>query len=275
MLEFICGLLSICVTERVGPLPSMHAVAYSRTPRSFRVRIINEKKNKNSLPWGGHFSAKNFQTDDAKNRLRSIKSTLRKAVSSLPKIHTSHLDNLEVYNKDHVSRGMANSHKMLINVGTIETSQELAAIFVHEMGHVVDLGYLKGSKRTGKSNFLDGEIPIYNDDRSLGFYKISWENTTKRKTNSMSSDFVSGYSMSDPFEDFAEHYIFYRLHGEKFRNMMQKSDKLKQKYVFLQYNIFEGKEFQKRKPLVLALDTSIWDTTLLDYDMRKDLILGN
>ncbi len=276
MLEFICGLFSLtCLSEKFDTAYSpVHTVAQPYVKRNLKVRIINDNKGKSSIYWGGHFSAKNFKTEDEKNKLKTIKSTLRKAVSALPIKQTSYLSDLIVSNQSHVSRGMANSHKMLINVGTIETNEELAAIFIHEMGHVVDLGQFKGHKWSDVSGFMDGDTPIYNDDPSLMFYQISWLNEKQKKIGVSRYDFVSGYSQTDPFEDFAEHYIFYRLHGEKFRNMMQRSDKLRQKYVFLKNNVFAGKEFQKQKPFVMPAKKDIWDTTLLTYDLRKDLILG-
>ena len=53
-------------------------------------------------------------------------------------------------------------------------------IFVHELGHVVDLGLLKGKNRQA-SEFRDGSTPIYSDDQSLNFYRILFLTLRKQR----------------------------------------------------------------------------------------------
>lgn len=274
MFEFILGLFSVFSTTDDA---DMHSVARKSNKQNIIVNIRNKKNylKKDKIPWSGHFAANNFRTKTSKQELKKIKNTLRETISALPKKHTKILDHLEVKNKEHVSRGMANSHKMILNIGTIETQEELAAIFLHEMGHVVDLGYFKGSKESGESEFYDGKKPIYKDDRSLAFYRLSWKNASTRKKGSLRSDFVSGYALSDPFEDFAEHYIFYRLHGEKFRVLAKKSKILQKKYNFLRYNVFDMEEYQTKKVATSEFNSDIWDTTLVKYVIEKNLISRN
>jgi len=265
MFEFILGLFSFFITDTDV---KMHEASRKNPTKKFVVNI-NEKESKTTIPWNGHFAANNFRTKSSQKELKKIKDILRKTISNLPKKHTEILDRLEVKNQEHVSRGMANGHKMILNVGTIESEEELAAIFLHEMGHVVDLGYFKGNYKTGKSEFYDGKKPIYKDDRSLAFYRLSWKNALARKKHSKRSDFVSGYGMSDPFEDFSEHYIFYRLHGEKFRSLAKKSKTLQKKYNFMRYNVFAMEEYQTEKVINNGFGGDIWDTTLVSYEIKE------
>lgn len=219
-------------------------------------------KIQKSFGWKLHFSARNFYTESDRKILENSKKTIQKAYVSLPVAHRKSLQKLEIRNQDHVSRGMANEKKLIINTGRIQSDAELKSVFIHEMGHVYDLGGLKGDKEYGKSEFADGKKPIYNNDPSLNFYRISWTSAEQKKPLARTKDFVSGYAKTDVFEDFAESYIFYRLHGEKFRAQAQKSEALTQKYNFLKTQVFNNQEFQIQKPEI-APKKDIWDTTLL------------
>lgn len=274
MSEFILGLLLTLSTSSTEDLAGYHSAATS-SAKAFVSKSVQSLSSPVNSSWSGHFAANNFRSTVSKKELEEIKKTLRRAVSSLPKSHTENLDSLEVRNQAHESRGMANSHKMILHTGTIDTQEELAAIFIHEMGHVVDLGEFKGTVGSEESAFYDGQVPVYKDDLSLGFYKLSWKNSKNKKIGSSRKDFVSGYALSDPFEDFAEHYAFYRLHGEKFRLLAKNSPVLQKKYDFLKYQVFNGKSYQNQKVATQGFGNDIWDTTLLSYEMRKDLLSKN
>lgn len=238
----------------------------SASKQEFKLKIVKPFPRINiNLPWEGHLSAQNFKSPTEKIELKKVQRSLGKTILALPKNHTEALKTLEIRNKSHVSRGMANSKKMILNIGTIDNRKELSAVFIHEMGHVVDFGFLKGKARSGRSFFRDGKKVIYNDDLSLKFYKFSWQSEFKKQSTVHRNDFVSGYAMTDCFEDFAESYVFYRLHGEKFRALMNDSIVLKQKYEFLKQYVFESKEYQVEQAVDFLAQNLIWDVTLLDY----------
>lgn len=235
-----------------------------------RKKVVPFLQIKISLPWDGHFSAESFRSPSEKLKLKRVKKTLEKTIMALPNGHVERLKSLEVRNKRHISRGMANSKKMILHTGTIENQKELAAVFIHEMGHIVDFGYFRGKSSSGRSLFKDGKRFIFNDDLSLEFYQISWSSTQRLKRTVANHDFVSGYAKSDCFEDFAESYLFYRVHGEKFRALMKNSEKLQQKYAFMKEIVFDGKEFQKEKEVEELSQNLVWDATLLTYE-KEDL----
>jgi hypothetical protein len=219
--------------------------------------------------WQGHFSAKNFTSNQEKQELISIQNSLSCTLASLPKQHVNLLKSLEIRNKYHVSRGMANSEKIILHIKSIENNKELAAVTIHELAHIVDIGGFKGTPQAGESSFIDGNTPIYNNDLSVLFYKLSWQNTNTKKFRISSRDFVSGYASSDPFEDFAETYLFFRLHGEKFRKIKNRSVVLQQKYDFMQRFVFK-REFELNKPVSINTQgiKNNWDTTLLNFNDR-------
>ncbi|MCF7906168.1 hypothetical protein K9L63_03205 [Candidatus Gracilibacteria bacterium] len=214
--------------------------------------------------WDGHFSAQSFHTPEDKKELRNIQKSLQTAFFTLPSSLTEKLTSLEVRNQNHVSRGMSNGEKIIINTGFIKNNDELTSVFVHELGHTMDLEELH-SINGGASEFRDNDKIIFKGDPSVYFYRISWKNATTKKSSIRISDFVSGYAATNPFEDFAESFLMYRLHGEIFRAQAQKSDILKQKYDFLKNNVFDGKEFQfgKSAPEIVLDGSLLWDATLL------------
>lgn len=236
------------------------------------ARIIHQKNPQAYSPemsaeryWEGYFSAQKFE-NNVQDRLTllHLKRNLRKAMTALPRSHAKYLKNLEIRNLSHPSRGMANREKIILHNPSISTDQELIAVFIHEMGHIVDLSLLEG-KTAPKSNFKDGKKAVPQDDPSVIFYEISWQDSENLKENIRPSDFVSGYAMSNPFEDFAESYTFYRLHGEKFREKMTSSIPLQKKYHFLKNFVFYGKEYQLEKENT-SYEKYLWDTTLLSFE---------
>lgn len=248
---------------------SYHSAALYRG--RFRMgRIRRFPRIKTASSWSGYFSARNFKTSSEQEQLIEYKKNIRSLLKNLPKNHVSKLKSLEVRNESHVSRGMANSKKIILNTGTIETEKELVAILVHEIGHIADLGSLVGDKGK-RTRFYDGKVPILEDDPSYKYYRISWKDSKTRKEDSQIQDFVTGYAMSNVFEDFAEHYLFYRLHGEKFRKLAEHSEVLQAKYDFFKTYVFRRKEYQLEKESKSIVAGSIWDATLVDYDMREKM----
>jgi hypothetical protein len=231
----------------------------SQPVHSVAPRIISHVQT--TLPWTGHFAATNFkQTQTDRLRLSFAKKEIRETILALPKWHTDALNTLEIRNESNVSRGLSSAKKIILHTNSIESSDELKSVFIHEMGHIVDLGAITG-KRGNRTNFKDGNTPVLSDDLSVKFYEISWKNTTNTKQNSKRTDFVSGYAQTDCFEDFAESYLFYRLHGENFRAAAQNSSLLQNKYNFLKQYVFGNTEFGLEK-INVAIEP-IFDATLL------------
>jgi hypothetical protein len=185
-------------------------------------------------------------------------------ISELPSWHTASLAKTYVMYSGK-SRGIATANTVRINVEDIDTQKEFVAISVHEIGHSVDIGTLVGSPATKSSAFKDGTKQIYNGDPSLLFYKISWDNEKKTKKESRRKDFVSGYAMSSPFEDFAETYSAYRTSGSYFRCLGAESSVLRRKYWYM-YNLFDGKQFQTEKEgFEMVTDCpTVYDVSLIE-----------
>jgi len=261
-MRVLCLVFAFLLLLSVGS----HSSAQSLERQPFNVITVKKGGSTKFFakkPWEGLFSAKKFSRND-QTKLDNIQATLQASLLELPTTHTQALKKLEVRNSAHVSRGLANSRMMILNTESIASEEELKAVFTHEMGHIVDLGMLSTTSHT-KTDFWTNGTQVFTHDPSINFYNLSWVDYAQKKEGSVRSDFVSGYAMASPFEDFAESYLFYRLHGEKFRSIAADSNVLAAKYKFMKDEIFEGKEFQMEKEDKGFLHNLIWDATLVKF----------
>lgn len=85
-------------------------------------------------------------------------------------------------------------------------------------------------------------------------------------------DFVSGYAMTNRYEDFAESYTFYVLHNDYFLLKAQDSRVLLQKYNFFSEYVFEDEFLRDTQKLSTEkLLEYYWDTTKVPFDIKKFL----
>lgn len=160
-------------------------------------------------------------------------------------------------------RALAGSYTLKIRSDLPQrTKEEFTAVLIHELGHIIDLGGLRGTPQSGRSEFQDGAIPIFEDDPSLDFYRISWQSSFEKKDAARLADFVSGYAEHDVFEDFSETLLFYRLHGTTFRALAVQNPILQQKYDFFKNSVFAGEEFDGGTENVQDWEQP-WDVTKL------------
>ncbi|MBN2096691.1 putative zinc-binding metallopeptidase [Candidatus Peregrinibacteria bacterium] len=193
-------------------------------------------------------------------------------LKKLPEYHTKTLKNLILdYNPD-AHRGLGGKSMIILRAVNMD-SEEFFGVMIHEIGHNVDLGALSETDEEVVSEFKDDKKPIYESDPSLGFYRISWQNEQKRKNEASNLDFVSGYAMTDPFEDFAETYVYYVLHNKDFKSKTQTSEALLKKYQFMKNEVFRSQEFDTGEYLTDKLSSRPWDITVLNYDLDHFLSL--
>lgn len=169
----------------------------------------------------------------------------------------SKIDDLKVefHQEKNDIRGKMKNHSIkLFWVEQMEID-ECNAVWIHEFWHFVDLYFLKKWIYTDLSDY---------------FYNISWESTKVMKPWQEQSDFVSWYSMTNKYEDFAESFAYFVLHNEDFLSKSSKSEVLRKKYDYFIKYLFRDWEF-------VWTDFSV-DNELLDYyrDITKiDFSLEN
>lgn len=170
------------------------------------------------------------------------KSTVYKTLMKLPYSHRQQLNELTLFYAKTGRRGLGGDGAVILRCLNV-TDDELSSVLVHEMGHLVDGGFLLGHNQFNQSGFYDFEDPVLSDDPSAAFYRISWMSNKILQPDATELDFVSFYAMTDPFEDFAETYTYYRLHGSEFRALAEFNYALYQKYEFMKNYVFFGQEY--------------------------------
>jgi len=182
---------------------------------------------------------------------------------ALPSTCRDNLKNFYVNYEPGAARGLGGASTIIIT-GSVPAA-EFIALLVHECGHVVDLGGLQGTPASGASAFADGSTVIYNNDPSVAFYSISWENAHKLKVGSKESDSVSGYALSDAFENFAETFAFYALQEKEFKRLAETNAVMRAKYEFMRDTVFAGTPTLATGKFVRGTRAP-WDITLLPYE---------
>ena len=105
---------------------------------------------------------------------------------------------------------------------------ECSSVWIHEFWHYIDLYFLKKEVFTDLSDY---------------FYNISWDKVKIMKAWQVNTDFVSGYAMTNKYEDFAESFVYFILHNDDFDEKSKNSIMLKAKYDFFTKYLFRDNEF--------------------------------
>ncbi len=133
------------------------------------------------------------------------------------------------------------------------TKTEFLAVSIHEFWHFLDLYILKKWVYTDLSEY---------------FYAISWNSTKVLKPAQKQKDFVSGYAMTNKYEDFAESFTYYILHNRDFLEKTKSSKILKRKYDFFSKYIFRNSEFKDYDDKKIKKTKNYyWDVTKIDFDL--------
>jgi hypothetical protein len=99
-------------------------------------------------------------------------------------------------------RGQMSNETVTLS-GRIKSVSEMAKVLVHELGHMVDIYYIRS--RGTKAQILQET-----------FYTISWTEPTVLRSGMNGSSFVSGYAATNQYEDFAEAFTMYVFHNTAF-----------------------------------------------------------
>lgn len=190
---------------------------------------------------------------------------IKKVLFSLPADKLQTLKTLKIINVKDSKRGVGGTNTIIINTYNL-SREEFVSVLTHELGHVIDLGGINGNPMSSKSAFNDGPNPIYTNDLSVAYYNYSWEDTYRHQGMVGRNDFVSGYAMSDPFEDFAEAFTFYTLHNRDFQALAVANTQLAKKYAWIRDNIFNGKEPATGKG-EMNPNKRVWDITKLGIEI--------
>ncbi len=198
--------------------------------------------------------------------------TVSRTLAILPKEHVQAIHKLTLSFDPTMRRGLAGGNTLIIRCVNI-SEKELVAVLVHEVGHVIDTGLLHASSSDQKTSFADRGQTVYSTDPSVRLYSVSWEDN--RSFTGSNHDVVSGYSLSNPYEEFAETYALYVLHGRLFKFYAGNNTALDEKYRFMKTTVFDGKVYDlgREKPPeaneVNRRAYRAYDVTRMDFKLES------
>ena len=255
----------ITVGRRTASAPVATIGAESGHQASFPITLsVKNALKKKKVATVAHPASTNLLSvvnhpDIHENQRLIADDTLR----SLPSYCRDNLKTLYVnYDANPKNRGLGGTDTIIV-AGNV-ADDEFRALLVHECGHVTDLGGFRGTAQAGMTKFFDGNEPIFADDASVAFYRISWTAATQMKTKATKADFVSGYAMTDVFEDFAESFAYYTLQKDDFARLAKKNSALKAKFAWFEEHIGDVTPVIAMGKYVRGA-TEPWDATKLPY----------
>ncbi len=180
----------------------------------------------------------------------------------LPRDCQAKLQSFTVLYDNPKHRGLAGKGVIILAGNVPDT--EFVGLLMHEgLGHFADLTCWNGTQQSGDSPFVDAGDVMYRDDPSVAFYGLSWSESKVQRFESREQDFVSGYALTDAYEDFAESVAYYFLQEEAFATRAQTNPVLAGKLAWLRAH------YPKTgTPIVgAAWNGQIpWDATKVAYD---------
>lgn len=211
--------------------------------------LIKYFKEKSKQKYNFYFHPKSFETEIIK-----FKQNIEEII--IRNVFNSKIDKIDIsLIKEKIDRrGKMKNKEIKLYWANNENEAEYISVFIHELWHYLDLYFLE------KKVFLD---------LSNKFYEISWVQTKIKKENMQNKDFVSWYSMTNKYEDFAESFTYYILHNKDFLQKTKNSSILEKKYNFFADYIFKNREFFNTKFNEAKIEKYYRDITKIKLDINK------
>ncbi len=142
-------------------------------------------------------------------------------ITNLPDTVVDSLHGKTIYISTENGRGLAIPEQGLIeniNPGFIIEQDINKYYIIHEIGHIV-----------------------YHTLPQPELFSIDYSNIVQYEDRP--AGFVTYYSLVNKHENFAEHFSYYVVRSQEFRDMATQDKLLDSKYNFLKYNVFDGIEY--------------------------------
>jgi hypothetical protein len=122
-----------------------------------------------------------------------------------------------------------------LNRGFIIEQSHMTANVIHELGHIVDVHGIQGAYDDKQNVFIHAK-----EKRDEIFQvKVAYEPSSPGAPQGH----ITRYSSESDSENFAEHFAYYVVFPDEFRNRIQTDPLLIDEYEFLRDYIFDGTEF--------------------------------
>src|SRR3990167_7658195 len=124
------------LSQSVAETPGVHAAAESEEYYASLLETLPLK-----LRPGEDHRRDSAPTEERETHCKSV---VYKTLSSLPQKYTEKLKNLTLFYTTDGRRGLGNGNSIVLRCLNV-TDSELSAVLVHEIGHIVDIGFFRGA----------------------------------------------------------------------------------------------------------------------------------
>ncbi len=194
--------------------------------------------NKNA----SYFASSGFVLDSDKIKLENVPNVQSKASSlyTIPDHILEVMKGKTIYfsTQNGRSYAVANTFSQSqtleeLDRGLIIEQSNLKRSVLHELGHIIDFHGIQG-KFEDQRNVFSNLINLRDE-----LFKVDSQNSEK----TLPKGYLTQYSLRSDKENFAEHFAFYVIYSDEFRDKMKDDPLLKSKYEFFRDYIFKGIEY--------------------------------
>ena len=232
--------------------PSYQGSELSESQMENLKKFLSQKQDISQDPFSYHAYPPSFR-EKIKDIIVGLSSVL--STNIFHDLFEHHKVEIWIYEQKSDTRGKMKNAKIHLYHTHELPGEEVIGVWLHELAHFLDIYVLKKSVLRDVSYF---------------FYDISWESTKVLKSWQSQWDFVSGYAMTNKYEDFAESALYFILHNKDFSLKAESSDVLKQKYNFFSRFVFRQEEFINTDfSANEEVEPYYWDITKIEFDKKK------
>jgi len=216
---------------KMGTPDELFLVNFENWAKEHDISLVGINKNANQLNWS-------FDHDEDQVELKDVPGILiaAEALYKIPDNILVVMAGKTIYFSTEDGRSFTVFAAWGINAlnrGFIIEQNVRAFTVIHELGHIVDVHGIQ-------DDFADEQnvFSYAKEDRNEIFLVIENKPSDKEKLG-----YITGYSSINDLENFADHYAYYVVYPDVFRDEMKNDPLLVKKYEFLRDFIFNGKEF--------------------------------
>jgi len=217
---------------KMGTPDELFLVNFENWAKEHDISLVGTNKNANQLNWS-------FDHDKDQVELKDVPGilTAAEALYKIPDNVLVVMAGKTIYFSTEDGRSFsvfAAWGANALNRGFIIEQNVRAFTVIHELGHIVDVHGIQGDL-ADKQNVFSYE----KEDRDE-IFQVALENKPNDKEK---LGYITGYSSKNDLENFADHYAYYVVYPDVFRDEMKNDPLLVKKYEFLRDFVFNGKEY--------------------------------
>ena len=217
---------------KLGTPDELFLANFENWAKEHDISLVGTNKNANQLKWS-------FDPDKDQVELKDVSGVLiaAEALYKIPDNVLVVMTGKTIYFSTEHGTSFSVFASWVDNPpsrGFIIEQNVRAVTVIHELGHIVDVHGIQGDFADEQNVFSYAK-----EDRNK-IFQVALENKPNDKEK---LGYITSYSSNNDLENFADHYAYYVVYPDVFRDEMKNDPLLAKKYKFLKDFIFNDKEF--------------------------------